>query len=169
MERISVGSTLATSARERRRVTLQDGSVLYVNERSRVVVESPRRLRLFGCEVFVEVVPAELLASSVCEPFTVATPDRRVTALGTKFAVSIRDAATGVVVAQGKVQVSGVEQQIEAGQQWSSPSLSKGEQGGATSIDARLGHNPPPRPPFVRGETSIPLCANPNHSPGLTI
>ena len=114
--RIAAGSTIITAARERRRVTLPDGSVLYVNERSQVRIESPRRVRLLSGEVFVEVVPQELLDRSVREPFTVETPDRRVTALGTKFAVNASDTATNVLVAQGKVQVSGVDQAVEAGQ-----------------------------------------------------
>jgi hypothetical protein len=171
-ERISVGSTLATAARERRRVMLPDGSVLFVNERSRVVVESARRLRLLAGEVFVEVVPTELLTANTREPFTVTTPDRRVTALGTKFAVSTRDAATGVVVAQGKVQVSGVEQPVEAGQRWISPPLAKGEpegvgptlsssppltkggRGGPEPRSTPLARSPPPAPPFQGGRSS---------------
>ena len=49
--------------------------------------------------------------------FVVATPDRRITALGTKFNVRHDAAGTGVMVTQGKVAVSGLKLPLLAGQQ----------------------------------------------------
>ena len=110
--RVKVGDTLTTGPREKRRVTLPDGSVLSINERSRVSVVRDRRVKLLAGEVFVEVVPSE---SS--ERFVVETPQRTVTALGTKFVVKAQERATNVVVTQGTVRVSGVENAITAGQE----------------------------------------------------
>ncbi len=108
---IPLGTTLATRAGERRRVTLADGSVLYLNQNTRVTQTDLRHLELAAGEVYVEVVPRP------DDPFQVKTPRRQVTALGTRFAVQAQDQGTGVVVTQGKVKVSGVAKVVEAGQQ----------------------------------------------------
>ncbi len=112
IQRVKPGETLTTGLREKRRVTLPDGSVLSINEQSRVTIVGERRVKLLAGEVFVEVVPFE---SS--ERFVVETPHRTVTALGTKFVVKAHDRATNVVVTQGKVRVSGVEEAVSAGQE----------------------------------------------------
>ncbi|MEK6260894.1 MAG: VIT domain-containing protein [Planctomycetota bacterium] len=112
IQRVKPGETLTTGLREKRRVTLPDGSVLSINEQSRVTIVSERRVKLLAGEVFVEVVPCE---SS--ERFVVETPHRTVTALGTKFVVKAQDRATNVVVTQGKVRVSGVDEAVSAGQE----------------------------------------------------
>jgi ferric-dicitrate binding protein FerR (iron transport regulator) len=108
---LTVGELLHTQAGQRRRVALPDGSVLYVNENSAVKLDAERRLTLSSGEVFVEVAPREQAA------FVVHTPQREVSALGTKFAVRAGEAGTSVVVTQGKVRVSGVEGLLQAGQQ----------------------------------------------------
>ena len=59
--------------------------------------------------MFAEVVPAKTEA----DRFVVETPKRSVTALGTKFAVTANDAGTGVLVTQGKVEVSGLDQKAD--------------------------------------------------------
>ena len=112
IQRVQLGETLSTGPREKRRVTLLDGSVLSINELSRVTISGERRVKLLAGEVFVEVVPAK---SS--ERFVVETPQRTVTALGTKFVVKTQEQATSVVVTQGQVQVSGVNEIIPAGQE----------------------------------------------------
>ena len=114
-QRTHVGDRIETGDRERRRVTLPDGSVLYVNENTQVSVTASRRIRVHTGDVFVEVVPKELVASK--QPFVVAMPGRRVTALGTRFAVSTGPRKGGVLVTQGKVKVSGLEQPLIAGQE----------------------------------------------------
>lgn len=118
---VAAGETIRTGSREKRRVTLPDGSLLSINEQSQVTIVGPRRLKLLAGEVFVEVVPAR--SSRQFEPvaasgrFVVETPHRQVTALGTKFVVKAQPKATSVVVTQGQVLVSGVEDVVVAGQE----------------------------------------------------
>ena len=112
--RVAVGQQIETAARERRRVTLPDGSVLYVNERTRVTVATPRRLEVEQGEVFVEVVP-QFDEQQQKERFQVKTPTRTITALGTRFGVDTASEAS-VMVTQGRVEVSGVEGVLESGQ-----------------------------------------------------
>ncbi|MFO1044132.1 MAG: FecR domain-containing protein [Planctomycetaceae bacterium] len=118
-ETVSQGQMLATGPREKRRVTLPDGSVLSMNELSRVNVVGRRRIKLLQGEVFVEVVPQPASGSrpKSAERFVVETARREVTALGTKFVVKAQGEATNVVVTQGKVAVSGFDQVIPAGQE----------------------------------------------------
>jgi Vault protein inter-alpha-trypsin domain/Flp pilus assembly protein RcpC/CpaB/FecR protein len=106
---LSVGKQLRTDAR-RTRVRLPDGSELFVSHDSAVRLDSERRLVLEQGEIYVEV------AQKDGERFVVQTPDRTVTALGTRFDVRA-DGKTSVVVTQGKVQVSGLSSLLYAGQQ----------------------------------------------------
>ncbi|MEJ7591774.1 MAG: VIT domain-containing protein [Planctomycetaceae bacterium] len=127
--KVSVGDDIATGDLERRRVTLPDGSVLYVNSGSQVKIATARRVEVTRGEVFVEVVPAfdnvprhPVAGSLAAEqggtlPFEVVTQNRTVTALGTKFSVSVDDSETDVMVTQGKVKVSGIDEVVGAGQQ----------------------------------------------------
>lgn len=112
-----VGDVITTSDRERRRVTLPDGSVLYVNESASVKMATDRRIEVERGEVFVEVVPVFDQANQK-EPFEVVTPTRTITALGTKFGVDASDGSAEVLVTQGKVRVSGSDEVVEAGQQF---------------------------------------------------
>jgi ferric-dicitrate binding protein FerR (iron transport regulator) len=109
---VMLGETISTGPREKRRVTMPDGSVLSINEQSRVAIIGRRRVKLMAGELFVEVLPAP-----ASERFVVETPRRTVTALGTKFVVKAQGRATNVVVTQGKVQVSGVDEVIPAGRE----------------------------------------------------
>lgn len=113
------GQLLTTGPREKRRVTLPDGSVLSINELSKVEVIGRRRIKLLQGEVFVEVVPLAPtpLRPRSAERFVVETARREVTALGTKFVVKAQGEATNVVVTQGKVAVSGFDQVVPAGQE----------------------------------------------------
>lgn len=118
-DRAKPGELLTTGPREKRRVTLPDGSTLSINELSKVEILSRRRIKLLQGEVFVEVVP-RLQAGLRPEPedrFVVETPQREVTALGTKFVVKAQGRATNVVVTQGKVAVSGFGPVIPAGRE----------------------------------------------------
>jgi ferric-dicitrate binding protein FerR (iron transport regulator) len=121
VDRLAVGERLATSAGQRRRVALPDGSVLYLNQHTVVNLEKSRHLTLHRGEIFVEVAPRHPAEKTSDQPhrdqFVVVTPDRRVTALGTKFDVRTGDEGTRVVVTQGKVQVSGMKLPLLAGQQ----------------------------------------------------
>ncbi|HMF12649.1 MAG TPA: VIT domain-containing protein, partial [Gemmataceae bacterium] len=106
---LAVGEEVRTEAGQRRRVVLPDGSVVYINNDTTFKLNAPRRLALAAGEVFVEVAPGE--------PFVVTTPKRDVTAAGTRFAVRADAKGTGVVVARGKVKVSGLDTPVLAGQQ----------------------------------------------------
>lgn len=112
-ESVATGSTVVTTAGEKKRVALPDGSLLYLNQNTTVDVTSDRRVKLRSGEVFVEVVPA----TSGGDRFVVETAKRTVTALGTKFAVSAADVGTGVRVTQGKVEVSGLSEKLTTGQE----------------------------------------------------
>ena len=112
-ELASVGDSLITKRGERRRVELPDESVLYLNENASVKVDEDRRITVETGEAFVEVAPAEARDGA---PFVVATPQREVTAFGTKFAVQVNAEGTDVAVTQGKVKITGVERMLRAGQ-----------------------------------------------------
>ena len=119
---IVVGATIATRAGERRRVTLADGSVLYLNQKTEVRQVAQRQLHLVQGEIYVEVAPGAQAAAASETPlgkgtFFVTTPNREVSAQETRFGVRAEHDDTAVVVSQGKVHVSGVADLVEAGQQ----------------------------------------------------
>jgi tetratricopeptide (TPR) repeat protein len=111
---VSVGDSLTTKSGERRRVELPDESVLYLNENASVQINADRRITLEKGEAFVEVSPAEANGGN---RFVVATPERDVTAFGTKFAINVNAKGTDVAVTHGKVKIAGVEPMLLAGQQ----------------------------------------------------
>ncbi|HUT61467.1 MAG TPA: VIT domain-containing protein, partial [Phycisphaerae bacterium] len=108
----AVGEVIRTQADQRRRVLLADGSVLYVNENTVARIDGRSAVSLDSGELFVEVA-----ARGADERFTVRTPQRQITAMGTKFAVRARDAGTSVLVTQGKVKVTGLADLLQAGRQ----------------------------------------------------
>ena len=115
-ERVKVGDVITTGERERKRLTLPDGSVLFVNQQTIAKIETPRKVRVESGEVYVEVVPENLLAGELRTKFVVEAPDRSVTALGTKFAVKAAPKReTEVLVTQGEVAASGLGASIESG------------------------------------------------------
>jgi hypothetical protein len=114
LQTLAVGQTIQTEAGQRRRVALSDGSIVFVNQNSRVTLNADRDATLTTGEVFLEVAPRDQVTG---KPFVVHTPGRTVSALGTKFDVQAEPDRTGVVVTQGKVQVSGIDGVLRAGQQ----------------------------------------------------
>ncbi|HND55605.1 MAG TPA: FecR family protein, partial [Pirellulaceae bacterium] len=120
---LAIGDTLSTGPREKRRVTLPDGTVVALNAQTKMTVAANRRVQLERGELYVEAAPADsaptqtkaqtkpqsTTPSSAATParFIVETPRRSVTALGTKFLVAASDEQTQVVVTQGQVRVSG--------------------------------------------------------------
>jgi ferric-dicitrate binding protein FerR (iron transport regulator)/tetratricopeptide (TPR) repeat protein len=108
---LAVGDIGRTLAGEKRRYVLPDGSFLYLNQDTKVTLTTERQVKLEKGEVFVEAVTAK----TANERFVVETPKRSVTALGTKFSVRATDAGTGVLVAQGKVEVSGLADKVATG------------------------------------------------------
>jgi Ca-activated chloride channel family protein len=110
---VAVGDKIETKAGEKRRVVLPDGSLLYVDQSTRLQLLGDRRINLGSGNIFIEAIRAQ----SEAQQFLVETSQKSVKALGTKFAVSANDTGTGVLVTQGKVEVSGVEQKITSGQE----------------------------------------------------
>src|SRR5260370_12989012 len=82
---LAVGAVMHTAAGERRRSTLPDGSVLYVNQNTTLRLDDERKVKLDAGEVFIEVAPRS--PGRAGATFTVQAPDKTFTALGTKFAV----------------------------------------------------------------------------------
>lgn len=111
---LQVGEEVQTKAGERRRVLLPDRSVLFVNQQTAVRVESDRTVSLSAGSVYLEVAPQKEKRGST---FLVKTPTREVKALGTHFSVAADSVGTEILVTQGKVQVSGLNQPLLAGQQ----------------------------------------------------
>lgn len=111
--RAAPGVRITTSPRERRRLVLDDGSVLFVNGGSDVRIEAARRVRVAAGGVYVEVAP------DAARPFTVATPVRDVTAVGTRFAVGVDGRAADVLVTHGAVAVSGSAELVRRGERMS--------------------------------------------------
>ncbi len=100
---LAVGSEIHTKAGERRRVTLPDASVLYINQDTTLRLDEDRKVHLETGEVYVEVSPRAPDQNGAT--FTVQTADRTFTALGTKFAVNAERKGSELLVAQGKVKV----------------------------------------------------------------
>ncbi|MCK6471460.1 MAG: FecR domain-containing protein [Planctomycetes bacterium] len=111
-EKIALKATVETKAGERRRIALPDGSILFVNEKSKVTIDAERSVTLSAGQLYVEVAPRKEAKPGAT--FVVKTPEKEVSAFGTKFAV---DAAGEIFVTQGKVQVSGLDGYVLAGQQ----------------------------------------------------
>jgi transmembrane sensor len=107
---------LSTGTGERRDFTLQDGSALTLNARSRVVPlfdSTQRLLALRSGELLVNV------AKDPSRPFVVETEHGRMRALGTKFLVQQGDDSTRLVMLHSQVEVltaGGARQVVGAGE-----------------------------------------------------
>lgn len=112
---LAVGESFTTQAGEKRRIVLPDGSVVYLNQNTNIELTQDRQLKLHRGDVFVEAIPAD--SKPGLGKFLVETPKRSVTALGTMFAVSAKEQGTGVLVTQGKVEVSGLAENLTTGQE----------------------------------------------------
>lgn len=123
------GSTFSTGIGEQRSITLEDGSSIELNSRSRL------KVRFTGSRRNVELLAGQALfnvAKDPARPFVVITGDTRVRAVGTQFDVYLRRAGTVVTVVEGRVAVlsplgsspvrrqnrhSGAEVLVDAGEQ----------------------------------------------------
>lgn len=96
--------TLRTALGERREVTLEDGSRVFLNTDTRVNVSYQRGLRqleLVRGEAFFSVLPDSR------RPFTVSAGDYQITAVGTAFNIRRQaDEASDITVTEGVVRVS---------------------------------------------------------------
>src|SRR5262249_57565439 len=105
--KLDVGAHVHTQPGERQRYLLPGGgSILYVNQNTAVRLDAARHLRLTSGEVFVEDSPDDAGAEI---QLTVQTGQQEVISHNAKFAVTASAAGTGVLVAQGKAWVSGLQ------------------------------------------------------------
>jgi hypothetical protein len=109
----AVGDEVRTDASQRRRLLLPDGSVLLVNAGTAIKIAGPRRLHLTTGEIVVAAAPGQGDDAG----FVVVTPKRELTAAAGTFAVRAAKDGTGLVVARGRVTVSGLDETVRAGQQ----------------------------------------------------
>ena len=126
--------TYTTNVGEIRSITLEDGSVVELNTRSRLrarFTANERRLQLLAGEAVFNV------ARNPQRPFRVSAGSTEIVAMGTQFNVDAHDSSTVVTVLEGRVRVtnnadiqSPVDRQIE---------LARGEQ----AVIAK--HRPPMR------------------------
>ncbi|MGA2257597.1 MAG: VIT domain-containing protein, partial [Thermoguttaceae bacterium] len=112
VEVLQVGRSVETQSEQRRRLSLPDGSILYLNRDTAVTLTAAREVTLRRGEIYVEVAQ-----DPAASRFIVSTPRRQMIALGTKFDVRVAPAATELLVTQGKVQVSDQQLPVLAGQQ----------------------------------------------------
>ena len=112
--KLAVGDFIETRAGQKRRFTLPDGSILFVNQNTKARLEAERTVRLTTGTVFVEVAPRDPDADG--STFAVYTPEGQVKAFGTKFAVRADKAkGSAVTVTQGRVTFDEVP--VKAGQE----------------------------------------------------
>ena len=100
--RYTRGDVFSTGIGEQRQVTLNDGSRIFLNTATRIVVNyasEARRVNVTGGEALFDV------AKRPEWPFIVAAGDRQVTALGTSFVVRKDERRLVVTLVEGKVSV----------------------------------------------------------------
>ena len=104
-------SVFSTAVGEQKPLTLDDGSVLYLNTNTTVKVDfsaSRRHIQLLKGEAHFDVAHDEN------RPFVVAAASNTVTAVGTAFNVQLlNDAAFELLVTEGKVLVKNSQQSTE--------------------------------------------------------
>jgi transmembrane sensor len=92
-----------TAVGEQRMLTLKDGTRVYLNTATRIVIHYDRHSRR------VELETGEALfdvAKAADRPFIVTAGDRQVTALGTSFVVRRDDQRLAVTLVEGRVRVN---------------------------------------------------------------
>jgi transmembrane sensor len=95
--------TYATETGEQRSITLEDGSSVTLNSRSRI------KLKFTAGERALELIEGQALfkvAKDSARPFVVSTGDTRVRAVGTQFDVYRKRTGTVVTVIEGRVAVA---------------------------------------------------------------
>ncbi|MBL8271995.1 FecR family protein [Steroidobacter sp.] len=133
--------TYTTAIGEQRSIKLADGSMVYLNTRSRLEVrftDNERWLRLREGEALFTV------KHDSARPFSVHTDDAVIQAIGTQFGVYRQDSGTRVAVLEGVVQISGDLQgsQPSTAAPMSPPRLAAGEEASVTPGGAILERRP---------------------------
>jgi transmembrane sensor len=99
---LAPGGVYATAVGERRTLTLEDGSTVELNSRSRI------RVRFAKSQRDVELLEGQVLfhvAKDSSRPFVVHSDTLSVRAVGTKFDVNRKTTGTTVTVVEGRVAV----------------------------------------------------------------
>ena len=100
---LQTGQTVTTATGERRRVTLPNGSPVYLNENTAFTFTGNNVAALQTGTAYIE------LAQNIDQPgantFVVTTPDRYVLADGTKFAVQVEPEGTRLLAVTGDLTV----------------------------------------------------------------
>lgn len=101
-QKVSDYKTIVTQNSETKKIELQDGSIVHLNNGSRIEVpsnynENERKVKLEG-EAFFEVVKNS-------KPFIITTENAQIEVLGTKFNVWTREAKTKIIVKEGRVNL----------------------------------------------------------------
>jgi hypothetical protein len=114
---VKIGADVRTGAGERRRLLLEDGVELLVNQNTNLQYPERDVLKLTAGEVFVRV-PARQRNQETA-PFTLVTPQRQVRTGAGDLAVQSGTKGTSVLVTRGTAKVSSAGQQVDvaAGQQ----------------------------------------------------
>jgi transmembrane sensor len=135
--------TYGTGIGEQRSITMQDGSIVELNARSKIRIRYDARLR------FVELLEGQALfrvAKDHARPFIVRAGTTSVRAVGTQFDINRRNAGTTVSVVEGRVAVvsrtgeSGSARPVAESTQSRQPTVSRhgdaGEFSGSTASSA---------------------------------
>ncbi len=101
--KLAVGESVETKAGEKRRLALPDGSILYVNEKTKVSLDADRHMALTTGTVYVEASPRN--PADAGARFTIDADGRRFVALGTKYEVQAGEHGASAVVTQGRVKL----------------------------------------------------------------
>jgi hypothetical protein len=112
---IKPGARLATDARTRARLELDDGTVIVLDRATEIEIGSdPRSLRVVDGALLVDVAHID-----GAPPAKIDTPAARVRVLGTKLAVTATKDRSNVEVLRGEVEVStdGKTERVLAGQE----------------------------------------------------
>jgi len=110
----AVGDKLTTTAGEKRRITLPDRSILYLNQNTSVELATDRLVKLERGQIFVEAAPVDEAAGRGA--FQVETARHKLTALGTKFTVDVDDKTVALLVTQGQVNLDDATEPVVSGQ-----------------------------------------------------
>lgn len=108
---LKIGMEISTGAGERERVALADGSIVFLNENSRLKLPEERRIELSRGEIFVE-----LADNAEKTPWTVMTPQKEISTRGGHLGVLLGETGTRVVVTRGKARIAGMDNELTAGQ-----------------------------------------------------
>jgi ferric-dicitrate binding protein FerR (iron transport regulator)/tetratricopeptide (TPR) repeat protein len=111
---VAVSQSVKTEPGRPMRQMLSDGSMLYMDQNTKVTLVANRELRLESGRIFLDVVSAR--EDPTKGPFLVKTDKRKIEAMGTKLAVTCTKTADTLDVINGVAKFEGADQLVVAGQ-----------------------------------------------------